>query len=53
VMRGDLYLEAMKEIGVTDRAQDDSTFALFDGKTFDPANPEAYGTSFDVHSMKG
>ncbi|MBE2214878.1 MAG: ABC transporter substrate-binding protein, partial [Opitutaceae bacterium] len=53
VMRGDLYLEAMKEIGVTDRVQDDSSFALFDGKVFDPASPEAYATSFEVHSMKG
>jgi nitrate/nitrite transport system substrate-binding protein len=53
VMRGDLYLEAMKEIGVTDRVQDDSSFSLFDGKVFDPANPDAYATSFDVHSMKG
>jgi len=53
VMRGDIYLEAMKEIGVTDRLQDDSSFSLFDGKVFDPANPEAYATSFDVHSMKG
>ena len=53
VMRPDIYLEAMKEIGVTDRGQDDSSFALFDGKTFDPANPEAYATSFAVHGLKG
>lgn len=53
VMRGDIYLEAMREIGVSDRLQDDTPFALFDGKVFDPADPEAYATSFEVHGMKG
>ena len=37
VMRGDIYTEAMKEIGVTDRAQDDSGWEMFDGVKFDPA----------------
>jgi nitrate/nitrite transport system substrate-binding protein len=53
VMRTDIYEEAMKEIGVTHGGLDNSPETLFDGRTFDPANPEAYATSFDVHSRKG
>lgn len=53
VMRSDIYEEAMKEIGVTHGGLDNSPETLFDGKTFDPANPEAYATSFEVHNMKG
>ena len=26
---------------------------IFDGKTFDPANPEEYARSFAVHNIKG
>ena len=54
VMRGDIYAEAMKEIGVTDRAQDDSGWAMFDGVKFDPkGNLEAYAKGFAVSSVKG
>ena len=53
VMRPDLYEEAMKELGATAGTSDVSPETLFDGKTFDPARPEEYATSFDVHSMKG
>jgi nitrate/nitrite transport system substrate-binding protein len=54
VMRGDLYTEAMKETGVSDRAQDDSGWAMFDGMKFDPAgDPEAYAKGFPVHNVKG
>ncbi len=53
VMRTDIYTEAMKEIGVTDRGLDNSPETLFDGVTFDPANPEAYAKSFAVHALKG
>jgi nitrate/nitrite transport system substrate-binding protein len=54
VMRGDLYTEAMKEIGVTDRAADDSPFTLFDSVTFDPKSDlDAYAKGFPVHSLKG
>jgi len=53
VMRTDLYEEAMKEIGYTHGGRDDSAETLFDGRTFDPANPEAYATSFAVHNLKG
>lgn len=54
VMRGDIYTEAMEEIGVTDRAQDDSGWEMFDGVKFDPKGDlEAYAKGFPVHSMKG
>jgi nitrate/nitrite transport system substrate-binding protein len=51
VMRGDIYTEAMKEIGVTDRAQDDSGWEMFDGVKFDPKGDlEAYAKGFAVNS---
>jgi nitrate/nitrite transport system substrate-binding protein len=54
VMRGDIYTEAMKEIGVTDRAQDDSGWEMFDGVKFDPKGDlEAYAKGFAVSSVKG
>ena len=54
VMRGDIYTEAMKEIGVTDRTQDDSAWEMFDGVKFDPKGDlEAYAKGFTVNSMKG
>ena len=52
VMRTDLYQAALKELGVDPGSADDSPITLFDGKTFDPKAPEAYATSFDVHSLK-
>jgi nitrate/nitrite transport system substrate-binding protein len=54
VMRPDIYLEAMKEIGVTDRAEDLSPWTLFDGVTFDPkADPETYAKGFPIKNLKG
>jgi nitrate/nitrite transport system substrate-binding protein len=54
VMRGDIYAEAMKEIGVTERLSDDSPETLFDGVKFDPKGDlEAYAASFAVKSLKG
>jgi nitrate/nitrite transport system substrate-binding protein len=54
VMRGDIYTEAMKEIGVTDRAQDDAGWEMFDGVKFDPKGDlEAYAKGFAVNSAKG
>lgn len=52
-MRADIYEEAMKEIGYTHGGADHSSETLFDGITFDPANPEAYATSFAVKNLKG
>ena len=54
VMRPDLYLEAMKEIGVTDRAEDNAPWTMFDGVKFDPAGDlEAYAKGFTVNNVKG
>lgn len=52
-MRADLYEEAMKEIGHAHAGADPSPETLFDGATFDPANPEAYATGFKVKNLKG
>ena len=53
VMRTDLYEAAMKELGYAHGGLSQEPETLFDGKTFDPARPEEYATSFDVHAMKG
>jgi nitrate/nitrite transport system substrate-binding protein len=53
-MRGDIYAEAMKEIGYTKGALDDSAETLFDGVKFDPKGDlEAYAKGFPINSMKG
>ncbi len=53
VMRADLYEEAMKEIGYTHAGADGKPETFFDGKTFDPADPETYAKSFEVSNLKG
>jgi nitrate/nitrite transport system substrate-binding protein len=53
VIRSDIYEQAMKEIGVVHGGRDDMPFSLFDGISFDPANPESYATSAAVNSLKG
>jgi len=54
VMRSDIYLEAMKEIGVTDRAEDNSAWTMFDGVKFDPKGDlETYAKGFAVKNLKG
>jgi len=50
VLRSDLYLEAMKELGVAVSVAEEQKITLFDG-VFDGSNPEKYVTSFKVHSM--
>ena len=53
VMRTDLYADAMKELGVTDRAQSDAGWEMFDGVKFDPKGDlEAYAKGLAVHSLK-
>ncbi|MFO1458959.1 MAG: CmpA/NrtA family ABC transporter substrate-binding protein [Verrucomicrobiota bacterium] len=52
VFRPDLYEGAMKELGVKSAGLDNRPETLFDGKTFDPAQPEAYAASFEIHSRK-
>jgi nitrate/nitrite transport system substrate-binding protein len=52
VMRPDIYEEAMKELGVKHGGADSAPETLFDGKVFDPKDPEGYATSFEVHNRK-
>jgi hypothetical protein len=52
VMRSDIYLEAMKELGVKVNVQEEQTIKLFDG-TMDGKDPEQYAQSFAVHSLQG
>jgi nitrate/nitrite transport system substrate-binding protein len=53
VARTDLYEAAMKEIGFAHGGRDDRPETLFDGVTFDPAQPEAYAKTFAVKNLKG
>ena len=50
VMRGDLYLEAIKEIGAAAKIAEESKVTLFDG-AFDGKDPEQYAKSFAIHNM--
>ena len=52
VMRTDIYEEAMKEINYTHGGPNMSPETLFDGKVFDPAKPEEYAKSFEIHNLK-
>jgi nitrate/nitrite transport system substrate-binding protein len=52
VLRADIYLEAMKEMGVAVKVAEEQTVTLYDGK-FDGADPEKYARSFPVHSIAG
>ena len=51
VMRPDLYMDAMKEMGVTKKVTEVQKFALWDGLAFDAADPEKYATSFPINSL--
>ncbi len=53
VMRSDIYLEAMKDMGVTIKNAETQKIALWDGSVFDGKDPEKYARSFPVHSMAG
>jgi nitrate/nitrite transport system substrate-binding protein len=50
VIRADIYLEAMKELGVPVKVAEEQKVTLFDG-VFDGRDPERYARSFPVHSM--
>jgi nitrate/nitrite transport system substrate-binding protein len=50
VMRSDLYLEAMKELGTAPTIAEEQKVTLFDS-VFDGTNPEKYATSFPIHSI--
>jgi nitrate/nitrite transport system substrate-binding protein len=50
VLRSDLYVEAMKELGMTTKADELSRISLFD-TTLDLREPEKYAQSFAVNSL--
>ena len=50
VLRSDIYLEAMKELGVAVKVAEEQTITLFDG-TFDGKEPDKYARSFPINSM--
>jgi nitrate/nitrite transport system substrate-binding protein len=52
VLRPDLYLEAMKELGIKVAAKDLAPVKLTDG-VFDPKDAEKYATSFAINSLQG
>jgi nitrate/nitrite transport system substrate-binding protein len=52
VMRPDIYEEAMKEIGYKHGGRDDSPETLFDGKVFDPKEPDKFASAHDVNNLK-
>ena len=51
VHRPDIFREIAQEMGVETPREDMKKETLFDGVTFDPAEPEKYAKSFAVHSM--
>jgi nitrate/nitrite transport system substrate-binding protein len=50
VIRPDIYLDAMKEMGVSKQITEQTKATLFDS-TLDAADPEKYATSFPIHSL--
>jgi nitrate/nitrite transport system substrate-binding protein len=50
VLRSDIYLEAMKEMGVSATIAEEQKVTLFDS-TLDAADPEKYATSFAINSL--
>jgi nitrate/nitrite transport system substrate-binding protein len=52
VIRADLYEEAMRELGYTHGGASNAPETLFDGKVFDPAQPEEYATSFAIKNLR-
>ena len=54
VMRGDIYEEAMKEIGYGHGGESMTKESFFDGSVFNPTGDmEAYASSFAVKTLKG
>jgi nitrate/nitrite transport system substrate-binding protein len=52
VIRSDIYLEAMKELGVKVNVAEEQKITLFDG-VFDGKDPEKYAKSFAINSLAG
>jgi nitrate/nitrite transport system substrate-binding protein len=51
VHRPDIFREVAREMSVETPREDMRKETLFDGVTFDPADPEKYARGFAVHSM--
>jgi nitrate/nitrite transport system substrate-binding protein len=52
VMRPDLYEAAINELGLTHDRTNFTPEKLFDGKVFDPAEPEKYAADFEITSLR-
>ena len=52
MIRSDIYLEAMKEMGVAVKVAEEQKFTLFDG-VFDGKDPGEYARSFAINSLAG
>ncbi len=52
VMRPDFYEAAMNELGVPHGRAEFATEVLFDGRVFDPAEPEKYAAEFEISGLK-
>jgi nitrate/nitrite transport system substrate-binding protein len=50
VLRSDIYVEAMKEMGMTPKVVEMQKVTLFDG-VFDASDPEQYARSFAINSL--
>jgi nitrate/nitrite transport system substrate-binding protein len=50
VLRADLYLEAMKELGAAPKVVEEQKVTLFDG-VFDGKDPEKYARSFTINNV--
>jgi nitrate/nitrite transport system substrate-binding protein len=50
VLRSDIYLDAMKELGASPKVVEEQKVTLFDG-VFDGKDPEKYARSFQVNSV--
>jgi nitrate/nitrite transport system substrate-binding protein len=50
VIRPDIYMDAMRDMGVVKKPADVQKITLFDG-TFDASDPEKYAKSFPVNSL--
>lgn len=51
VHRPDIYREVAREMSLETPREDMRKETLFDGVTFDPADPEKYAKGFPIHSM--
>lgn len=53
VIRSEFYEQALEELGESEPRMPDGSETLFDGITFDPADPEGYARGFKIHNLQG